>query len=118
MKTVKVCDLSGKALNWCVARLEGANSNIAPTAENPRKFFTFAPEYSSDWSQGGPIIGREEISIEFGRAEYLDDWIAYKLGLPYEDNPESGSSPLIAAMRCYVASKLGDEVEVPERIAC
>jgi len=25
-----------------------------------------------------------------------------------------GSTPLIAAMRCYVASKLGDEVELPE----
>ena len=24
-----------------------------------------------------------------------------------------GPTPLIAAMRCYVASKLGDEVEVP-----
>ena len=25
-----------------------------------------------------------------------------------------GSTHLIAAMRCYVASKLGDEVEVPD----
>jgi hypothetical protein len=24
-----------------------------------------------------------------------------------------GTTPLIAAMRCYVASKLGDEVEIP-----
>jgi hypothetical protein len=24
-----------------------------------------------------------------------------------------GITPLIAAMRCYVASKLGDEVEIP-----
>jgi len=26
---------------------------------------------------------------------------------------ESGPTPLIAAMRCYVASKFGDEVDVP-----
>ena len=26
----------------------------------------------------------------------------------------TGPTPLIAAMRCYVASKLGDEVNVPE----
>ena len=26
---------------------------------------------------------------------------------------QNGPTPLIAAMRCYVASKLGDEVEVP-----
>jgi hypothetical protein len=28
-----------------------------------------------------------------------------------------GPTPLIAAMRCYVASKLGDEVEVPNELA-
>ncbi len=27
-----------------------------------------------------------------------------------------GPTPLIAAMRCYVASKLGDEVDIPEEL--
>jgi hypothetical protein len=27
-----------------------------------------------------------------------------------------GHTPLIAAMRCYVASKLGDEVEIPQEL--
>jgi hypothetical protein len=27
-----------------------------------------------------------------------------------------GPTPLIAAMRCYVASKLGDEVEIPSEL--
>lgn len=27
-----------------------------------------------------------------------------------------GPTPLIAAMRCFVASKLGDEVEIPEEL--
>jgi hypothetical protein len=27
-----------------------------------------------------------------------------------------GDTPLIAAMRCYVASKLGDEVEIPKEL--
>lgn len=26
------------------------------------------------------------------------------------------NTPLIAAMRCYVASKLGDDVDVPEEL--
>jgi hypothetical protein len=34
-------------------------------------------------------------------------------GEPYEG---TGSTPLIAAMRCYVASKLGDEVEIPKEL--
>ena len=29
---------------------------------------------------------------------------------------EHGPTPLIAAMRCYVASKLGDEVDVPDEL--
>jgi hypothetical protein len=63
---------------------------------------------STDWSQGGPIIERERISIthQVGRwaAQTDDDLFAY------------GPTPLIAAMRCYVASKLGDEVEIPEEL--
>jgi hypothetical protein len=35
---------------------------------------------------------------------YLGDWVMF------------GHTPLVAAMRCYVASKLGDTVEVPEEI--
>ena len=27
-----------------------------------------------------------------------------------------GTTPLIAAMRCYVASKLGDNIELPEEL--
>jgi len=38
-------------------------------------------------------------------------WSANKYGTGYD---EEGFTPLIAAMRCYVASKLGDEVEIPE----
>jgi hypothetical protein len=30
------------------------------------------------------------------------------------DDEFFGPTPLFAAMRCYVASKLGDEVDVPE----
>jgi hypothetical protein len=29
---------------------------------------------------------------------------------------EHGPTPLIAAMRCFVASKLGDEIEIPKEL--
>jgi hypothetical protein len=43
------------------------------------------------------------------------------VALPYdsafsEEAYQEGDTPLVAAMRCYVASKLGDEVEIPEQI--
>ena len=107
MRTMRTSELTGAALDWAVAKCEGEEVRLikgqleALWTENGWK-------PSTDWSQGGPIIEREEISIEFGRAEFVTPWIAYKLGLPDEDNPQGGPTPLIAAMRCYVASKLGE----------
>ena len=63
--------------------------------------------YSTDWSQGGPIIERERLDIYGYDGE---NWCA-------NDNlraTQYGPTPLVAAMRCYVASRLGNEVEVPE----
>jgi hypothetical protein len=68
----------------------------------------FSP--SELWAQGGPIIERDRIAID----PYVthSQWGANKDGAFYRDGP----TPLIAAMRCYVASKLGDEVEIPEEL--
>ena len=107
---IKTSEMTGTALDWAVAKCEGIDDLLFICHEVGRF------RYSTDWSQGGPIIERECISVEFCRAEFKSLWIAYKLGLPDEDNPEGGPTPLIAAMRCYVASKLGDEVTIPEEV--
>jgi hypothetical protein len=65
---------------------------------------------STDWAQGGPIIERNLITI-FRRDE---EWFAYSsLSLTTDFH---GDTPLIAAMRCYVASKLGDDINIPEEL--
>ena len=77
---------------------------------------SWADDYkpSTDWAQGGPIIEREKITVRY----YDASWLALMV-YENEDSSEAlaveeyGPTPLIAAMRCYVASKLGDEVEVP-----
>jgi hypothetical protein len=80
-------------------------------------FIQYKP--STDWAQGGPIVEREEIGIK--RNAPCSD------GRQWEASPSItakgaggkfgyGPTPLIAAMRCYVASKLGDEVEIPEEL--
>lgn len=74
---------------------------------------------STDWSDGGPIIERERIAA--WKAD--GDWCAavpgdsaYHGDCDYIDvtrrDGSSGPTPLIAAMRAYVASKLGEEVEL------
>ena len=65
--------------------------------------------FDEDWSVGGPLIEREWIEL----GAYHDQWRAVfhgEGGSIYQDGP----TPLIAAMRCYVAATLGDEVDVPE----
>ena len=97
---MKTSELTGAALDWAVARCEGG------VGENQLLGAWYAP--STDWAQGGPIIEREKITLEWTG----ENWCAYIR----HDEEEFGTTPLIAAMRCYVASKLGDEVEIPEGV--
>ena len=64
--------------------------------------------YSTDWAQGGPIIEREGLTL----THQTDKWAAQTDC----DLFSYGPTPLIAAMRCYVASKLGEIVEVPREL--
>ncbi len=103
-------ELTGAALDWAVNKCEGA------TETAPRKFYGWGGAlfgYSTNWAQGGPIIEREAIQIT--PDEYTGTWSAYMTneGEPYEG---TGTTPLIASMRCYVAAKLGDDIEIPKEV--
>lgn len=112
---MKVAELSGAALDWAVAKCEGYVAGPSGSYWiNEDECVDFRP--STDWSQGGPIIEQEGISL------YLDTNNLWQANI-FDDNPAvffgsgvEGSTPLIAAMRCYVASKLGEEVAVPEEL--
>lgn len=73
------------------------------------------PKYSTDWAQGGPVIQTERIDI-LNRLH--KPWLceAEVLVAPATRVKGRGPTPLIAAMRCYVISKLGEEVEVPDAL--
>ena len=108
---MKVSELQGAALDWAVAKCEGMVPNTPFIASN--KEYTFKP--SINWEQGGPIIEREEISLEtMAHDEYGDGWLA--TSVRYAVYMEFAPTPLIAAMRSYVASKMGDEIEIPEEL--
>jgi hypothetical protein len=103
---MKTSELTGAALDWAVARCVGYRLDLVPED-------SYTP--STDWAQGGPIIDREGISLI---RQTPDRWVSeYSNGCDRFDHARShGPTPLIAAMRCYVASKLGDEVEIPEEL--
>ena len=109
---VKTAELTGAALDWAVAKCEGLEVNSQGRAWVPDPdMLHFNKQFkpSTDWSQGGPIIERERISA--GVASWTE-WIASIL--PPKEARGYGPTPLIAAMRCFVASKLGDEIDLPE----
>ena len=113
---MKTSELTGAALDWAVAKCEGVElfppkmyggANV-PT-NNSADFY----EPSSNWAQGGPIIEREIAKIE----RFSDAlWEATAFTKNAQDFVQSGPTPLIAAMRCYVASKMGDDIELPEEL--
>ncbi|MEY3768543.1 MAG: hypothetical protein RLZZ11_1613 [Cyanobacteriota bacterium] len=101
---MKTADLIGPALDWAVDKAEG---HIRPDGGYYCGQHGVSRRYSTDWAQGGPIIERERITVQFGPL-----WTAVhskRLG-----RPSYGPTPLVAAMRCFVASRLGDKVDVPD----
>ena len=119
MKTIKTSDLTGAALDWAVAKCENYTATIKPAEvvyTHPDGTWHHNGNWkpSTNWAQGGPIIDREKINLAKGRHT---EWEARELndrGIVWFYH--TGPTPLIAAMRCYVASKLGDTVEVPEEL--
>ena len=74
-------------------------------------------QYSTSWLQVGPIIERERITLRVNTTPG-SRWVAFldSAAIGHYPHRQHGPTPLIAAMRCYVASKLGDEVEIPEEL--
>ena len=110
---IKVSEAVGPTLDWLVAKCEGRD--IRPGRWRG-KFSSNGGIWkpSENWSQGGPIIEREKIDLNHYRLQDLTaQWDA---SIDSWDSDWAGPTPLIAAMRCYVASKLGDEVEVPDEL--
>ena len=106
---VKTSELTRFALDWAVGT---ALKLPAPYWDGNR-----CAAYSSDWAQGGPIIERERISLtprDYGWDALYHDRLFEEDGSDYF---QKGTTPLIAAMRCYVSSKLGDEIDVPEELS-
>jgi hypothetical protein len=124
---IKTSELSGIQLDWAVAKCEGyfsTNGQVPEYWESPEGVTHFLkmrnadwhPVHwtlaSIDWAEMGSIIEQNMISIAPALHE---GWEAS----PWPIDPNAlawGDTPLEAAARCYVASKLGDVVDIPEEL--
>lgn len=104
MALVKTSELEGIALDWAVAACWGYKPKEAVALVATGRY---SPTVK--WLQCGVIIESEGIQLNV--SEDKKEWTASSWG--YKDT-QKANSPLVAAMRCYVAIKLGDKVNIPE----
>jgi hypothetical protein len=124
---VETAALEGPALDWAVAKCEGllcfgyrTDGERFSIENSDGEVGEFTP--STNWAEAGPIIEREKISLLDQSTQ--TDWVTPPLiwfaavGDISDDEVLGyrGPTPLVAAMRCFVASRLGDEIEVPDEL--
>jgi len=115
---MRVDDLTGAALDWAVAKAEGFEpftDTVSWLIERDGEYVGL-PQYSTDWAQGGPIIEREKIDLEWDITRALPERVAWFAQLDLDPREVIGETPLESAMRCYVVAKLGDEIDVPKEL--
>lgn len=109
---MKVSELNPPELDYWVAKAEDWEVRMqAPphwsVYDEIMEMWLHGPSFSLDWQYGGPIIESKHIDLQ--KMMYTDiGWYAI---VPGEGNKgKHADTPLIAAMRAYVASKFGEEV--------
>jgi hypothetical protein len=141
VKKYKVAELEGRLLDAAVAISEGwvPPDNQSGMWMMPGEFSEGhirtpggPPFFSLDIEHGWPIIDREKISLVYSdhpSGRRGQQWSAFcgpfdhyiDEGVPVEDVIQHapgyaeayGPTALVAAMRAFVAAKLGEEVELP-----
>ena len=123
---MKTNQLTGTALDWAVAKCKypelvwgssigihhASHQIVIPHLPEPQCYWN----PTTDWAQGGPIIEIMGMGITRTNKTNEEPWAACVAQYPSADIYLHGATPLVAAMRCYVAYRWGDEVDVPEEL--
>jgi hypothetical protein len=129
---IKTSELTGKALDWAVGKCEHGDRVYVQLCDPARQFHAdgfphvvvknpredqeiWFLQYSHDWAQGGPIIEREKMDIHWANGCFAARIVNFG-NLDQIPKTYFAKTQLVAAMRCFVKSKLGDEVEIPDEL--
>jgi hypothetical protein len=116
---IKVREASGRALDFLVAKHQARSLGV--NLEEPRPLEIFIAQwaaganyrYSTNDALGGPICDHFKIATLPPHGD-VQLWEAYQAHAPKDEF--YGPTRLVAAMRCYAACVLGEEVEIPYSI--
>src|SRR5690606_21965244 len=121
---MNVRELSGVALDWAAAKADGLEPYVCDfdywavdcadclEMEIGGEFEdSYSPTVS--WDLGGPLIHKHGLWLSDDNDDPEQPHISSIRGA----HMQVGPTPLVAAMRALVASKLGDEIEVPDELA-
>lgn len=134
---IKTSELIGPALDWVVASALGYTRSTIQGISWGRRWKKPAPvgfwdevdspdgifRPSTDPSQGGPILTSQGITTRYDQRRKVG-WEAFIWEPSQHDLTEQSSQKfwmfdkeqLVAGLRCYVASEMGDEVDIPEEL--
>jgi hypothetical protein len=115
---IKTAEATGPALDWLVAKCVGTSVRWSAPHEqlliNGHNYLVWEP--TRDPAQAWPIINRmRNVSISH-HANDDPAWTVSFDGMRHLAAFMRGPTGLIAAMRCWVISQMGDEVEIPEEL--
>lgn len=129
MVKVKYDALTDRALDWAVAKCVWSDREVyidiwpsckrieVPVSPGAEVKFVYNP--TINWEQGGALIDRERLSFVTSGTGPKDPVTGLEpvVCIGSACKAAQGPTHLIAAMRCYVRSKLGDEIDIPEELA-
>ena len=106
---MQTSELQGAALDWAVTKANGGGWVGRKLSDG--SIVTYSGRlHRPSWEECGPIIEREGLCLNYD--PFSKRWnCSTKVLDSYQ-----AETPLIAAMRCYVASELGPEMDVPEEL--
>lgn len=110
----QVDTLTGAPLDLAVAMTEGLDAEIKGDgchAPEQMEYWDYTYSPSTNWAIGGPIIEREHFLIKPSNDQWQCSVIIPRSGL-FWATTGWGQTPLIAAMRCYVASRHGEYIDL------
>ncbi len=116
--------LEGAALDWAVATAD-RHDEWSDDGLQPLRWFDISDreserrpyEPSSQWAHGGEIIAQAHIDLKYCGDDNPPYWGAVAFQ-PSSRSRQGATGPtaLVAAMRAFVLSRLGETVEIPQEL--